>query len=137
MKRNSNTDEPPTLVPITEVARAVGYEHAPEVVWRKLEKRPADVHQDWRYEHGVTPARARQLVDEFRADAEQAEETTRRRNAEHERRLEREHERLRREAAASRPAATGRVLHGVQSFGPGDGDEPDWATGPSIGGDES
>jgi hypothetical protein len=135
MRRNNDSNEPATLIPISVVATEVGFAHAPEVVWGRLKR--TDVPLDWRYEHSVTPARARQLVDEFRADADGGEEVTRQRNAEHERRLEAENEKLWREAAAARPPSTERVLHGTRVFTPGSGaPEPEWMRGPSTEADE-
>jgi hypothetical protein len=124
-RRGSEIPTEVGLVPIDAVAAHVGY--LPEVIWRRLD--PADVHLNWAYVHCVTPGRARELVDGFRADAERAEEITRQRNAEHERKLEAENEKLRREAAAARPPTGERTLHGVRTFSPGDGPAPEWMGG--------
>jgi hypothetical protein len=119
-RRTNNSNEPATLIPIDEVALAVGFSHAPENIWRRLE--PADVHLNWRYAHCVTPAKARQLVDQFAEAAREGERVTAERCRADEEKLERENARLRAEAAARAPR---RVIHGVETSVPGE-PRPDW-----------
>ena len=110
-------------VPIAAVAEAVGFGHAPELVWQRL--RAGDAFEDWDYSACISSTRAREIVDAFKAGEEQAREIQAQRDAEHERKQGAEREQARREAEAAAPPSGGRIPGGLQISAPG-GYRPAW-----------